>query len=155
MIKNERVTPYLLFVIVIVGVFMLTLWPTFVQAGPILPPRDTPGPGPQGDKDDDGDKGRDKPVGAYIELQTQMASAGAWSVVQWQDSAGGWHDVEGWRGPLSDGANRLWWVAARDFGKGSFHWAVTQGPGGPLVGVSAPFNLPGGGNETVLVTVGQ
>ena len=30
-------------------------------------------------------------------------------------------------------------------------FAVTQGPGGPLLGVSAPFNLPGAANETALV----
>jgi hypothetical protein len=149
MTKNNQAITHFLFMALVMGLFGLILWPALVQAGTSLPPRDpaTPTPGP------DRDKGKDKakPVGAYIELQTPVGAAGAWSVVQWQDSAGGWHDVEGWRGPLSDANNRRWWVAAKDFGTGPFRWAVTQGPGGPLLGVSAPFNLPGGANETVQV----
>jgi hypothetical protein len=149
MTKNDQAITRFLFIALTIGLFLLILWPALVQAGSTLPPRNppTPTPGPGRDKGSD----KDKPVGAYIELQTSLASAGAWSVVQWQDSAGGWHDVEGWRGPLSDANNWRWWVAAKDFGKGPFRWAVTQGPGGPLLGVSAPFNLPGAANETALV----
>ena len=150
MIKNNRspIGPIVL-AAVLVCVLAVLGQPLSVQAGPTLPPRDPPAtPSPDKDK-----SGKDKPVGAYIELQTQITSAGAWSVVQWQDSAGGWHDVEGWRGPLADGNNRRWWVAAKDFGKGPFRWAVTQGQGGSLLGVSAPFKLPSGANETLQVAV--
>ena len=152
MIKNKcsPIGPIVL-TAVLVCILALLSQPLSVQAGPTLPPRDPPTtPTPSADKDK-GDK--DKPAGAYIELQTQIASAGAWSVVQWQDSSGGWHDVEGWRGPLADSNNRRWWVAAKDFGKGPFRWAVTQGQGGSLLGVSAPFNLPSGANETLQVVV--
>lgn len=141
---------HLLWLLLLVSLLGLVLGPKLALAGSTLPPRDTPGP--RGG-DDDGDSGSNKPVGAYIELQTQLAAAGGWSVVQWQDSAGNWRDVEGWRGPLAEG-NRRWWVAAKDFGSGPFRWAITQGPGGPLLGVSTLFNLPGQANQTLLVPVG-
>jgi hypothetical protein len=44
-------------------------------------------------------------------------------------------------------------VAAKDFNTGPFRWLVTQGPGGPEVGASQPFNLPGGANQVVRVEV--
>lgn len=116
--------------------------PTLVLA---LPPRTTP-PAVEKTKKD---KDKDKPLGAYIELQASTLAGGGWAVVQWQDSTGNWHDVEGWRGSLP--GNTRWWVAAKDFGAGPFRWVVTQGPGGPMMSQSAPFNLPDGANETVWV----
>jgi hypothetical protein len=79
------------------------------------------------------------------------APSGAWRVVQWQDSAGDWQDVAGWQGPLPQ--NARWWVHEKDFGRGPFRWAITQGQGGLVLGVSQAFNLPGGANQTVQVTV--
>jgi hypothetical protein len=88
-------------------------------------------------------------------------------VVQWQDKAGGWHDVEGWQGTLEpdgspapqggtgagrDGSKR-WWVAAKDFGTGPFRWIVTQGKNGRPLAASAWFNLPSVANETVRIEV--
>jgi hypothetical protein len=138
----------------IIGLAVISLlfglaWPPLIQAGPTLPPRDpaTTTPAPK-----DKDKDDNKPVGAYIELQIQTTQAGLWLAVQWQDSAGGWHDVAGWRGPLAEG-NRQWWVAAKDFGTGPFRWIVTEGSGGRLVGGSQTFNLPNQANETLRVTV--
>jgi hypothetical protein len=141
--KNRHSLIFATLIAVIVGSILLLALPALVQAGPDLPPRNPPGK-PQAD-DDDGDK----PVGAYIILE---APAGAWAGVQWQDSAGGWHEVEGWQGRLSSGRQQ-WWVAAKDFGTGSFRWMVTAGPGGAMVGVSSPFNLPTAANETVTVNV--
>lgn len=149
MMNHRTRLKYMLWLLLLAGLLGLALGSELVQAGPTLPPRDTPKPGPQGGDDKDSDK----PVGAYIELQTQLGAAGGWSVVQWQDSAGNWRDVEGWRGPLAEG-NRRWWVAAKDFGSGPFRWAITQGPGGSLLGVSAPFKLPGEANQTLVVPVG-
>lgn len=111
-----------------------------------LPPRTTP---PPTEKESDKGKGKDRPIGAYIELQAAALPPGGWSVVQWQDSAGGWRDVEGWRGPLP--GNTRWWVAAKDFGRGPFRWAVTQGPGGSQLSTSTPFNLPTQANQMVWV----
>jgi hypothetical protein len=92
-------------------------------------------------------------VGARIVLQVAGAPADAWSVVQWQDFDGGWHDVEGWRGSLDRWGMRRWWVAPKDFGTGPFRWVVTQGPGGAMLWSSEPFSLPARGHETVWVTI--
>jgi hypothetical protein len=97
------------------------------------------------------DKEDERPIGAWIELHTQSVPAGAWAVVQWQDSAGNWHDVEGWRGELAKSSR--WWVAHKDFGTGAFRWVIMQGQDGPLVGASPAFNLPGSANETLQVTL--
>jgi hypothetical protein len=90
---------------------------------------------------------------AYIELQVQPALSGAWSVVQWQDSAGNWHDVEGWRSSLPESGIQRWVVEAKDFNTGPFQWVVRQGQLGSTAGMSNPFNLPAGANETVRVAV--
>ena len=151
MTHNQHSIAHFCIAAIIVSILTLTFWPALVQAGPTLPPRTPPTPIPKDDDDESG--GPDKPVGAYIELQTQIASAGDWSVVQWQDNTGGWHDVEGWRGPLTGSANRIWWVAARDFGKGLFRWVITEGSGGRLLGASQTFNLPNQANQTLWVRV--
>jgi hypothetical protein len=73
-----------------------------------------------------------------------------WTVVQWQDASGNWHDVEGWRGTFDDVAiengvviaQKVWWVAQADLGKGPFHWLVYRGQGGVLLVRSTPFHLP-------------
>ena len=147
------------FVLLIAAICTLILIarPLLVQAGPDLPPRDPPptnNPPPGGDsQNDDDDDGRSAPLGAYIELQTQPLPVGAWSTVQWQDSVGGWQNVEGWHGALGSSGYQLWWVEAKDFGKGPFRWIVIQGNGGPIIGTSDAFNLPAGAGERVKVIV--
>lgn len=153
---SNRTLSYCVFIITLLCILAALAPPYPVQAGPDLPPRDPPPatplpPSPDKDKKDKDSKNR-APLGAYIELQAQPVSPSDWSVVQWQDSAGGWHEVEGWRGPLPD--NTRWWVAAKDFGAGPFRWVIQQGPGGPLLGQSPPFSLPQTAGETVRVTVG-
>jgi hypothetical protein len=142
--QTYRPILWLILITLVLGVAVILVGlPAPAQAGASLPPRkptSTPGP-------DKKDKSSHSPVGAYIELQ---APAGSWAVVQWQDSAGNWHEVEGWRGALP--ASARWWVAAKDFGKGPFRWAVSQGPGGSVLGLSSPFYLPGAANETLGVT---
>jgi hypothetical protein len=114
--------------------------PAPVQASSALPPRETPTPpSPDGEKDKDG-----PPVGAYIEL---VAPVGAWVVVQWQDSAGSWHDVEGWRGSAANSSR--WWVHPKDFGSGPFRWVIYQG--NQVSAMSEPFYLPGTANETLQI----
>ncbi len=116
--------------------------PPVVYAG--LPPRETPPSVNHAKPDED-----NSPAGATIELNMAGAPAGAWAVVQWQDSAGGWRDVEGWSGTVSDSSR--WWVHPKDFGTGPFRWVITRGKGGPVQSASGPFYLPAGANETVRV----
>lgn len=70
----------------------------------------------------------------------------AWTVVQWQDQAGKWHDVLGWQGTLDDmtagQGQKAWWVYHSDLGKGPFRWRVYRNQGGRLLVTSAPFMLP-------------
>ena len=144
---------YLIFTLLLTltGLVWLATLTTPAQAGPTLPPRETPTP-PRPDRDDDDDDGKaSTPVGAYIVLQAGSLSAGAWGVVQWQDSDGNWHAVEGWQGPLP--ANNRWWVAAKDFKTGPFRWAILSGPGGEVSRNSAPFTMPGQPNETLLISL--
>lgn len=67
-----------------------------------------------------------------------------WTVVQWEDGAGAWHDVDGWRGHLDDAqaGTKTWWVSAADLSRGPFRWAVLQGENGQMLATSAPFYLP-------------
>ncbi len=138
--------------------------PSQVEARPAaLPPRPTathtptvpPGPTPP--------LPTPKPAttGALIELQLYLDSAWPWqiahwqqlwTVVQWQDGLGDWHDVEGWQGGLEtltvgdDGfwGQRLWWVAPGDLGKGPFRWVIYAAPdkAGEMLVASKPFYLP-------------
>ena len=143
---------WFIFIFVISSSPLLITLPTPVtEAGADLPNRNTPTPIRQSESngDDDKDSG---PVGAYIELRAQNASAGAWSVVQWQDNAGGWHDVESWQGTLDNGYRR-WWVAPKVFDTGPFRWVVYRSPGGPVIATSVPFNLPAEAKQTVRVEV--
>ncbi|MEM7348400.1 MAG: hypothetical protein AAF485_29575 [Chloroflexota bacterium] len=100
---------------------------------------------------DDKDENND-PDWSYIELQATSSEVGLWSVVQWVDGSGTWHDVGGWRGTIADNGIRRWGVAPPEFGKGPFRWAIYQSDGGDLVWASDSFNLPNGGGQGVIVT---
>jgi hypothetical protein len=97
------------------------------------------------------------PFGSYIELRLPTDNINLWTVVQWQDAQGGWHDVENWRGILDEinqhKGDKLWWVYPRDYGKGPFRWQVYQSPGGALLATSHSFNLPGDASQRVIVEV--
>ena len=138
-------------ILMVVNAIFGLAWPSLlVQAGPTLPPRE-PSPVAPPDSDDDDDD--DSPIGAHIELQVQPARSGLWSTIEWQDSAGGWHKVEGWDRALDASGSEFWWVEAKDFDTGPFHWLVTEGSGGALLGASQPFNLPEQANTTTRVVV--
>lgn len=143
--------------VIVGGILTLTLtallfglaWPVFdAKAGPTLPPRKLPA-----FDDDDDDGGDSRPVGAYIELHTQPAAPGAWSVVQWQDNNSNWHTVDGWQGHLDSAGIRRWWVAAKDFGKGPFRWQISGASGQTPLGTSPPFYLPDEANDVLIVTI--
>ena len=97
------------------------------------------------------------PFGSYIELRLPTDNINLWTVVQWQDAQGGWHDVENWRGILDEinqhKGDKLWWVYPRDYGTGPFRWQVYQNPGGTLLATSYSFNLPGSDSQRVIVEV--
>jgi len=80
---------------------------------------------------------------AAIELQAPGAPASAWTVVQWGDPLGGWHDVEGWRGDLDEGQQKVWWVLSKDYNTGPFRWVVYAKRDGPVWSISPAFTLPG------------
>ncbi len=76
------------------------------------------------------------------------------SVVQWQDDMGGWHEVEGWRGTV--GGNRtVWWVEAKDWGKGPFRWLVYESgtEADSILAVSGEFYLPSRQGEVTRISV--
>lgn len=120
--------------------FLLASAPTATA----LPPRPTPTAVPT--------PAAPKPTGGIIELQvTGVQDADLWTLIQWQDADGRWHDVDGWQGALDDGHSKTWWVGAEELGTGPFRWVVQQDDA--ISGVSAPFDLPAWPLESVIVTV--
>ncbi len=134
--------------LILIGALWLIGLPLSAQAGPALPPRETPIP-----TRSSGDGRHESPAGAYIVLRAPAAPAGAWTVIQWQDSAGGWHDVDGWQGTLEAGNQKMWWLAPDLFGKGPFRWVVFQGDRARQLAASASFYLPGLAGEKRQVEV--
>ncbi len=97
------------------------------------------------------------PVGSnlgvgLIRLKVSEAPATAWTMVQWQDGLGGWHDVESWQGDVDDG-QKLWAVLEKNFGQGPFRWVVYEKRGGKVWGTSEPFDLPEAAGQQVMVTL--
>jgi hypothetical protein len=80
-----------------------------------------------------------------------------WTVVQWQDERGVWHDVESWQGSLDefsdDVGTKIWWAAKSDLSKGPFRWMIYQDKGGRLLEQSSEFYLPTFVGERVVVEV--
>lgn len=111
------------------------------------------------------------PTGGSIELHVQFPEAWSWSqvhwqelwtIVEWQDDKGKWHNVEGWQGTLDDVSideddlvwgKKMWWVAVGDLGKGPFRWAIYRDKEGRLLGRSEVFYLPGSTNAIEHVEV--
>jgi hypothetical protein len=137
-VKTRIIRPILL--AGIVGTLLLVAWqPLLVLA---LPSRPSPKPAvTSAPKLPDG----------VIELTVESAPAGLWTVVQWQDALGDWHNVEGWQGTLDEGNKKAWWVDKADLGKGPFRWAVTQS--GERLATSESFYLPDSVGQTVRVSI--
>jgi hypothetical protein len=126
-------------------------------ASPALPPRPVPGPHSTSSQ---------APTGGYIELDVQLGHSWAvgdvpwqalWTVVQWQDRAGEWHDVVGWQGSLDEansaGCKKVWWVAREDLAQGLFRWVIYRHRGGESLAQSESFDLPHKVGETTCVGV--
>ncbi len=95
---------------------------------PGLPPRPTPGLPPRPTREQAGEP---TPVplvqalsDAIIELHVASTADDLQAVVQWRDSLGGWHDVEGWRNHIEPAVVTRWWVAPDDLASGPFRWVV-------------------------------
>ncbi len=95
-----------------------------------LPPRPTPSPSAPA------------PDVATITLALNGTPNGAYTVVQWKDPSGGWHNVEGWQHAVDASQQVRWAVYPRDFGDGPFRWAVYTRAWGTLLGVTPDFQLP-------------
>jgi hypothetical protein len=107
--------------------------------------------------------------GAAIELRAIFPAAWPWemahwktlwTVVQWQDEKGHWHDVQGWRGELNvveisgDGVVvgiKSWWLADTELGSGPFRWQVYRQQGGQQIRTSETFDLPEEPGQTTIV----
>lgn len=130
-------------VIVLVGLTLIGGQLLTAQAG-VLPPRPTLTPAPHGSP------------GARIELRLPTDNLNLWTVVQWQDRAGNWHEVEGWRGVLDSLNNhtgdKTWWVLSYSYGAGPMRWLVYDRAGGQLLATSQSFSLPEA-NQHVIVEV--
>jgi hypothetical protein len=144
--KKEAVF-WLALILALISILLLA-HPLPTQAGRGLPPRKPP-PAAQ-PPDDDNDKDP-TPDGAHIVLQVPSAPAGVWTIVQWQDTAGGWHDIEGWSGSLDEGNQKTWWLGPNLLGKGPFRWLVYQGERGKLLATSDSFYLPDTAGKKVRV----
>ena len=128
-----------------------SLSPRAQAAPPALPPRPTPLPTLSLRQE------RMLLYDSRIQLIVSPARAKLWTVIQWQDAFGNWHDVEGWRGTLDDvvgsQGEQVWWVAQADRGAGPFRWLVYDRLGGKLLARSELFNLPTASGQTVRVQV--
>lgn len=96
-----------------------------------------------------------KAYGAYIQLQVSGTydPTHLWTIVQWEDTDGGWHNVDGWQGTLDDGISKTWWVAPEDFNTGPFRWAVYNQKGGDLLATSNSFQLPDRTKAIIVATI--
>jgi hypothetical protein len=145
-------------------VLFVTLLTALSETAEALPPRPEV-PSPSDDVD------VESSAQAQIQLQVLFPDSwpwqtthwqDLWTVVQWQDPMGTWHDVEGWRGTLDevksseDGAvtgYKTWWVGGEHMGEGPFRWLVYRSKGGQVLATSESFDLPGVDKATLVVEV--
>lgn len=140
---------------------VVTLLPAMAYAAPpALPPRPSPSPSPSPVVASGGG-----PAGGAIELRVPLTSGAwrgvywqeLWTVVQWKDSLGGWHDVDGWKGTpdevTSGQARKVWWVARPQMGQGPFRWVAYDRSGGRMLAESASFYLPAISDQWLLVSL--
>jgi hypothetical protein len=130
--------------------------PHVVSASPGLPPRFTPVPGaPSSDGSDV------SYITAWINCGEGCEIDSSWqplyTVVQWQDNDGVWHDVQGWQSqllvPEEQPAVQTWAVAPSHFGRGPFRWLVFDREMREVLGVSTTFYLPQTPNTAVSVEI--
>jgi len=139
-------------VCVLLAVAVLPAYPQAALAGPPRPtPRSRPASAPTG-----------ATIALAIRFDPLWPQAGIpwqdlWTVVQWQDGWGTWHDVAGWQGTpdgIVDGEGRkVWWLSWELFGQGPFRWVIYRARGGDPLATSEPFHLPTAPGQSVRVDV--
>lgn len=83
----------------------------------------------------------------------------AWTVVQWQDKFGQWHDIHSWQGDAAwDEQNQEWivewWVARENFSEGPFRWTgYADQSQNQRKFVTASFTLPDQAGQVTHVSV--
>jgi len=146
---------------------VIVLLPLAAQAAPAaIPPVPTRPPTPTPTPIASASAQAAPPDGSRIELRVKFSDTwpevgmqwqDLWTVVQWRDDRGYWHNVEGWQGTLDevqDGVGeKVWWVAEADLGKGPFRWLVYQERDGRLLVASDSFYLPSDVGRVALVEV--
>jgi hypothetical protein len=66
-----------------------------------------------------------------------------WTIVQWENFDGGWHDVNGWRGQFNQNSQVVWGVNQKDFGTGPFRWIIYDTENAnKVLWTSDSFHLP-------------
>jgi len=133
----------------------IALLPMLTEAAD-LPPRPTPQPP---------EEPAPPPTGGLIVLELEVTPSlleqvdswqALWTVVQWQDGLGHWHDVMGWRGNFDEvegiTALKRWWVAEDNFGTGPFRWLVLSEMDGEVLASTEPFDLPTKSDRVTVVT---
>ncbi len=179
--KKYAIVIRLLLLVGVAGVLALTAQAPSMTASAALPPRPTPSPTPiptlpptptsaPAPTSPPTATAKAAPPqaisGAILQLQVNFAPAWPWdtahwqtlwTIVQWQDDLGNWHDVKSWQGSLDERVYRqgykTWWVAAENLGQGPFRWTIYKNQGGELLNISAPFNLPATAGEHLTVQV--
>jgi len=89
------------------------------------------------------------PAEGAITLRAYPTEPDYWTVVEWGDSQGGWHQVEGWQALFDDQHQVAWGISSDDFGKGPYRWVIHESKGGAIVAASDPFSLPASAGEAV------
>jgi hypothetical protein len=164
---NYKLSSWLIiFAAIICAIIGIAQLPTPARALPPRPPTPTPLPTPGPTSAPTTSTGA--PRGATISLQAHFPLSafyqwGAlWTVVEWQDPDGTWHEVEGWRGTpdeitLNDQdeviIEKIWWVQKSDLGRGPFRWLVYVNEEGHLLTMSEMFHLPDVVGRTTIVEV--
>lgn len=91
--------------------------------------------------------------GAFIQLNVIGGEAETFTMMQWQDGLGNWHDIGGWRGQLYQGQWIRWWLPDTLLGLGPFRWLVYEQPEGGLLAISSEFDMPVRHGQFTYVTV--
>lgn len=92
-------------------------------------------------------------VGSHVVLKVatnDAVSPSWWTVIQWQDNRGRFHDVEGWRSQLSAQRRQRWWVASKDAETGLFRWQIYDSNTNYVIWTSQTFYLPADGQELTI-----